>query len=63
MDLAMDLGTTTIVLRLINLETGDVVADASFENPQRFGGAEVMSRIQYDTDDGTRLLQRTLVVI
>ena len=59
--LAMDLGTTTIVLRLINLETGDVVADASFENPQRFGGADVMSRIQYDTDDGTRLLQRTLV--
>src|SRR5580765_4701625 len=59
--LAMDLGTTTIVLRLLNLETGEVVADSSFENPQRFGGSDVMSRIQYDTDDGTRLLQRTLV--
>jgi uncharacterized 2Fe-2S/4Fe-4S cluster protein (DUF4445 family) len=52
--LAMDLGTTTIVLRLINLETGEIVADASFENPQRFGGSDVMSRIHYDTEDGTR---------
>jgi uncharacterized 2Fe-2S/4Fe-4S cluster protein (DUF4445 family) len=59
--IAMDLGTTTIVLRLLNLETGEVVADSSFENPQRFGGSDVMSRIQYDTEDGTRLLQRTLV--
>src|SRR5690606_11732352 len=35
-------------------------ADASFENPQRFGGSDIMARIQYDTEDGTRLLQRTV---
>lgn len=58
--LAMDLGTTTVVLRLINLETGELVADASFENPQRFGGSEVMSRIQYDTERPDRVLMRTL---
>jgi uncharacterized 2Fe-2S/4Fe-4S cluster protein (DUF4445 family) len=58
--LAMDLGTTTVVIRLLNLETGEVVADASFENPQRFGGSDVMSRIHYDTEDGSKLLQRTL---
>lgn len=58
--LAMDLGTTTVVLRLLNLETGEVVADASFENPQRFGGSDVMSRIHYDTEQGGRVLQRTL---
>jgi uncharacterized 2Fe-2S/4Fe-4S cluster protein (DUF4445 family) len=58
--LAMDLGTTTVVLRLLNLETGETVADAAFENPQRFGGSDVMARIQFDTEDGTRLLQRTL---
>jgi uncharacterized 2Fe-2S/4Fe-4S cluster protein (DUF4445 family) len=58
--LAMDLGTTTIVIRLLNLETGEIVADASFENPQRFGGSDVMSRIYYDTHDGSKLLQRTL---
>lgn len=59
--LAMDLGTTTVVVRLLNLETGEVVADASFENPQRFGGSDVMARIQFDTHDKSRLLQRTLV--
>lgn len=58
--IAMDLGTTTVVLRLLNLETGEIVADASFENPQRFGGSDVMSRIQFDTDHPTKILQRTL---
>ena len=58
--LAMDLGTTTIVLRLLNLETGEVVADSSFENPQRFGGSDVMSRIHYDTEHRDKILQRTL---
>lgn len=58
--LAMDLGTTTVVLRLLNLETGEVVADSSFENPQRFGGSDVLARIHYDTQDGSKLLQRTL---
>jgi uncharacterized 2Fe-2S/4Fe-4S cluster protein (DUF4445 family) len=54
------LGTTTVVVRLLNLETGEVVADASFENPQRFGGSDVMSRIHFDTHDKSKLLQRTL---
>jgi uncharacterized 2Fe-2S/4Fe-4S cluster protein (DUF4445 family) len=58
--LAMDLGTTTVVVRLLNLETGEIVADASFENPQRFGGSDVMSRIHFDTNDKSKLLQRTL---
>jgi len=58
--LAMDLGTTTVVMRLLNLETGELVADTSFENPQRFGGSEVMSRIAYDTDHRGKLLMRTL---
>jgi uncharacterized 2Fe-2S/4Fe-4S cluster protein (DUF4445 family) len=58
--LAMDLGTTTVVLRLLNLETGEVIADASFENPQRFGGSDIMARIHFDTEDDSRLLQRTL---
>ena len=58
--LAMDLGTTTIVLRLMNLETGEPIADASFENPQRFAGSEVMSRILYDSEHPGKLLMRTL---
>jgi len=58
--IAMDLGTTTIVLRLLDLETGELVADSSFENPQRFGGSDVMSRICYDTEHRGKLLMRTL---
>ena len=57
---AADLGTTTVVLRLFDLEAGDVVADTSFENPQRFGGSDVMSRIHFDTHHRGKLLQRTL---
>jgi len=58
--LAIDLGTTTVVVRLIDLETGEQVADTSFENPQRFGGSDIMSRIHYDTGHPGRLLMRTV---
>ncbi|MFY9725547.1 MAG: ASKHA domain-containing protein [Bryobacteraceae bacterium] len=58
--IAMDLGTTTVVLRLFDLETGARIADASFENPQRFGGSDVMSRIHYDCEHPGKLLRRTL---
>ena len=58
---AVDLGTTTVVVRLLNLETGEVIADSSFENPQRFGGTDVMARIQYDSEVRSRVLQRTLL--
>ena len=58
--IAVDLGTTTVVLRLVDLESGELIADTSFENPQRFGGSDVMSRIAYDTEHTGRLLMRTL---
>jgi uncharacterized 2Fe-2S/4Fe-4S cluster protein (DUF4445 family) len=58
--IAMDLGTTTVVIRLLNLETGELIADASFENPQRFGGSDIMARIYYDTENRGKLLMRTL---
>ena len=46
--LAIDAGTTTVVLNLVALESGEVVYTASFENPQRFGGSDIMHRISYD---------------
>lgn len=58
--IAIDLGTTTIVVRLVDLERGTLVAETSFENPQRFGGSDVMSRIHYDTGHPGRLLMRTV---
>lgn len=46
--LAVDLGTTTVAINLVDLESGQVVYTASFENPQRFGGSDIMNRISYD---------------
>lgn len=46
--LAIDLGTTTVVMDLVDLETGESLHMSSFENPQRFGGSDVMHRISYD---------------
>ncbi len=59
--IALDLGTTTVAMRLHHLETGALVASQSFENPQRFGGSDIMARIHYDTHHPGRLLQRTLL--
>ncbi|MSO69810.1 MAG: DUF4445 domain-containing protein [Alphaproteobacteria bacterium] len=46
--LAIDIGTTTVVVDLVDLETGKSLRRAAFENPQRFGGSDVMNRISYD---------------
>lgn len=59
--IALDLGTTTIAMRLLDLETGELVATSSFENPQRFGGTDVMARITYEAAHKGRLLQRVLL--
>jgi len=59
--LAIDVGTTTVAVRLHDLESGRLIATQSFENPQRFGGSNVMARIHYDGTRRGRLLQRTLL--
>ena len=58
--LAVDVGTTTVVLDLIDLQTGDSACISSFENPQRFGGSDVMHRISYD-DKNEGELRKALV--
>ena len=58
---AVDVGTTTVVLNLLDLETGDVLGTASFENPQRFGGSDIMHRISYDGGDFAGELQQVIV--
>jgi uncharacterized 2Fe-2S/4Fe-4S cluster protein (DUF4445 family) len=59
--LALDVGTTTVALRLHDLETGRLLATHSFENPQRFGGSDIMARIHFDGVQKGKLLQRTLL--
>ncbi len=46
--LAVDIGTTTVAMNLVDLESGEIIGTSSFENPQKFGGSDVMNRISYD---------------
>ena len=59
--LAIDVGTTTVVLNLLDLETGACLFTSSVENPQRFGGSDVMHRISYDTGPHHGELQRAIL--
>lgn len=46
--LAIDVGTTTVVLHVVDLKSGETTEIVAFENPQRFAGTDVVSRIAYD---------------
>ncbi len=59
--LAVDAGTTTVVMNLVDLESGEVLSTASFENPQRFGGSDVMHRISYDGGEHPGELRQALL--
>ena len=56
---AVDLGTTTVALRLYNLSDGKVVGSASEWNAQKGYGADVITRIGYcmDNEDGLATLR------
>ena len=43
--IAVDVGTTTVVARLLDLSTGELLASAAHTNPQTVYGADVLSRI------------------
>jgi len=56
---AVDLGTTRIAFKLMNLETGEEYPEVSFDNPQIRIGPDVLARIHYaDTEDKISELQR-----
>ena len=59
--LAVDLGTTTVALELVDLETGRTLATRAFENPQAFGGSDIMGRISYEAEVGQGALRKAVV--
>ncbi|MFW6287819.1 MAG: ASKHA domain-containing protein [bacterium] len=54
--LAVDIGTTTVALYLIDLLTGKEIDVYSFHNPQKKYGADVISRINY-TQEARKVLE------
>jgi uncharacterized 2Fe-2S/4Fe-4S cluster protein (DUF4445 family) len=54
--ISADVGTTTVVLHLIDLEKGNIVHTSAFENPQKkLGGSNVISRIKFDGETPGKL--------
>lgn len=59
---AVDLGTSTIVVRLVDLEARETVEEESFLNPQVEFGEDVLTRIHFASrDDGLATLQGVLL--
>ncbi len=60
---AVDIGTSTVAVYLVDLETGEHLVTAAGQNPQTKFGADVISRIQYANshDDGLTALRDTIV--
>jgi uncharacterized 2Fe-2S/4Fe-4S cluster protein (DUF4445 family) len=53
---AADIGTTTLAVYLYDLRTGKRIAAAGEMNAQRTCGSDVISRIQYSAEHGTKIL-------
>ncbi len=59
---AIDLGTTRVVLRLIDLETGEELAETAMDNPQIAIGPDVLERIHFaDRKAGLDTLHRLVI--
>lgn len=59
--LALDIGTTTLALALISLETNDIIKVVTRTNPQRTFGGDVMTRIERCRKNGVNELQKILI--
>ncbi|UCH20515.1 MAG: DUF4445 domain-containing protein [Deltaproteobacteria bacterium] len=60
--LAVDLGTSRIVLHLVDLTTGNTLAESSFNNPQLSIGPDILERIHYaDQENGLTRLNQLII--
>ena len=57
----VDIGTTTVVAAIVDLETGEQLGSASALNPQHPFGHDVMSRITHVAAHGTESLREPIV--
>jgi len=61
--LAVDIGTTTVVAYLLNLQTGQITESAAGLNTQKSFGADVISRIEYIGDEDEKLRQLQMKIV
>ena len=61
MCLCLDIGTTTLALALVSLDTGNIVKVKTATNPQQIFGADIITRIEYCRKHGIRDLNSILI--
>jgi len=60
--MAVDLGTSRIALRLLDLTTAKVMAESSFDNPQMAIGPDILERIHFaDQEEGLEKLNKLII--
>jgi len=60
--IAMDLGTSTVVLRLLDLTSGNTLSERIFPNPQIEIGTDILTRIHYASrEEGLQRLHTLLI--
>lgn len=59
--LVVDIGTTTLVAAVVDLNSGAELAGASRLNPQSLHAQDVLSRIRFAADGGLEVLHRELI--
>ena len=60
--LAVDLGTTRVVLRLIDFESGRTLAESAFDNPQDSIGPDILERIHFtEKENGLKKLNELII--
>ena len=61
MCICLDIGTTTLALALVSLDTGNIAKVKTAPNPQRIFGADIMTRIEYCQRNGVGELNSILI--
>lgn len=61
--IAVDLGTTTIAMQLMTMDTGHIIDTYCEMNPQRSYGSDVLSRIQASCEGSREILRKLAVEV
>lgn len=61
--IAIDIGTTTVAMDLVDLKTGKILDSESLINPQKIYGSDVLTRITYEVESGQEGIENLQKVI
>jgi uncharacterized 2Fe-2S/4Fe-4S cluster protein (DUF4445 family) len=61
--LAVDLGSSTIAMNLLDLATGEIKGERSFLNPQNSIGPDILTRIHYTSREGGLETLQSLLIL